>query len=165
MRLPDIYHYSKSGIRSFEPREQKSESGFWMTYDKPKGLWITDNSKYNWHWWSTAESFRIDALCYRQKIILKPEANILLLKSDADLLDFTTKYHARHVADDRLGGIDWSAVAAEYDGIVITPYRWKLRLSQKTRWYYGWDCASGCIWGDVVERISRRTRTRSDRKR
>ena len=20
------------------------------------------------------------------------------------------------------------------------------RLDMETRWYYGWDCASGCVW-------------------
>lgn len=37
-------------------------------------------------------------------------------------------------------------IGARYDGIVITPYVWSMRLDRSAFWYYGWDCASGCIW-------------------
>jgi len=40
--------------------------------------------------------------------------------------------------------IDWYAVAGEYAGIVIAPYQDARR--HEYLWYYGWDCASGCIW-------------------
>ena len=42
--------------------------------------------------------------------------------------------------------IDWAEVASKYDGIIISPYQWSLRLDMEMMWYYGWDCASGCIW-------------------
>ena len=29
---------------------------------------------------------------------------------------------------------------------VVSPYQWNCRLSLETCWYYGLDCASGCIW-------------------
>lgn len=43
-------------------------------------------------------------------------------------------------------GIDWKAVAKEYDGIEIDPYQYERRFSEGFLWYYGWDCASGCVW-------------------
>ena len=41
--------------------------------------------------------------------------------------------------------INWRAVAGDYAGLIITPYQWSRRLEPYS-WYYGWDCASGCIW-------------------
>ena len=42
--------------------------------------------------------------------------------------------------------IDWSLLAGiDWDGIEICPYLWEFRMST-SRWYYGWDVASGCIW-------------------
>lgn len=26
------------------------------------------------------------------------------------------------------------------------PYQWRRRNERGFSWYYGWDCASGCIW-------------------
>jgi hypothetical protein len=57
--------------------------------------------------------------------------------------------------------IDWPKVSERYDGVVIAPYVWSLRMgdyemiegrmrktpdSAISDWYYPWDCASGCIW-------------------
>ena len=42
--------------------------------------------------------------------------------------------------------IDWHAVAQAYAGIEIAPYCWSLRFEYEFLWYYGWDCASGCVW-------------------
>ena len=43
--------------------------------------------------------------------------------------------------------LDFLKVMDEYDGIIIAPYQYSCRLmNSSTAWYYGWDCASGCIW-------------------
>lgn len=42
--------------------------------------------------------------------------------------------------------LDWRAIAAKCDGIIISPYIWARRLNGYSHWYHGWDCASGCIW-------------------
>lgn len=82
----------------------------------------------------------------------KPEC-LLHLNSPAKLDALTKQYgvlppwRTRPEADDYLPrylAIDWSAVAAQYGGILIAPYQWKRRL--ELTWYYGWDCASGCAW-------------------
>ena len=41
--------------------------------------------------------------------------------------------------------MDWGYLATQYQGLIIAPYLWDLRLFGPA-WYYGWDCASGCIW-------------------
>lgn len=40
--------------------------------------------------------------------------------------------------------MNYGKVAEKYGGIEITPYLWEKRLN--SMWYYGWDCASGCVW-------------------
>lgn len=46
--------------------------------------------------------------------------------------------------------IDWFQVVRNFPGIIIAPYLWERRNSNRSNWdscwYYGWDCASGCIW-------------------
>lgn len=46
--------------------------------------------------------------------------------------------------------IRWPLVASLYDGILIPRYLWSIRFRN---WYYGWDCASGCVWNTDVIRI------------
>lgn len=50
-----------------------------------------------------------------------------------------------------VGNIDWTRVAQDYSGVEITPYLYKKRLS--SRWYYGWDCAAGCVWQSGFNKI------------
>lgn len=45
----------------------------------------------------------------------------------------------------RYDKIDYNKLVAEgWYGLEINPYLWSRRLSRM--WYYGWDCASGCVW-------------------
>ena len=44
----------------------------------------------------------------------------------------------------RLNSINYERVASNFSGIEISPYLWEKRM--ESMWYYGWDCASGCIW-------------------
>ena len=42
--------------------------------------------------------------------------------------------------------INWPKVESDgFTGIEINPYLWARRL-EGGMWYYGWDCASGCVW-------------------
>lgn len=55
-------------------------------------------------------------------------------------MPFVNGYGCRLGADH----IDYPKVAEKYGGIEITPLLHRKRLS--AAWYYGWDCASGCVW-------------------
>jgi hypothetical protein len=80
-----------------------------------------------------------------------PAAKVLHLKTPVEILEFQETYCVAHPIM-RSPGIDWGRVAEQYHGIVIAPYQWSLRLD--LMWYYGWDCASGCIWDTwIVERV------------
>lgn len=134
---------------------------------KPKGLWVScehddkdrlDPREYevpsmNWYDFAS-ENIGLERLQHRHEVVLKNSANMLTLDTIADMLQFTKKYtdvpKRYHDEDnflyDRGLWIDWRRVRAKYQGIMIPIYHWSLRLSDVTRWYYIWDCASGCIW-------------------
>lgn len=122
-------------------------------YFKPRGLWVSVDGEDDWRAWCEAETFRLQALRFKINIILEPDANILYLRSAADLFTFTEGYTATDsqvnsiMKSHSLSGtfhMDWPRVQREYDGIIIAPYQWSQRL--ELMWYYSWDCASGCIW-------------------
>lgn len=112
---------------------------------KPKGLWLSDEDAFGWREWCTGERFGLDRLAFAHEIALAENANILRI-SDPDGIDELT---LRLRAPDSLADgyrLKWAELAEEYHGILITPYIWERRLSMRCGWYYGWDCASGCIW-------------------
>lgn len=52
----------------------------------------------------------------------------------------------------RLDSINYEKVASNFSGIEISPYFWEKRM--ESMWYYGWDCASGCVWNpDALKRL------------
>ena len=84
---------------------------------------------------------------------------MLYLSTEKEIEDFGIQYQANDQNEfdkyvRRLGRepyryvyqIRWEEVKTLWDGIIISPYNWKCRHSPSTEWYYGWDCASGCIW-------------------
>lgn len=53
--------------------------------------------------------------------------------------------------------IDWTYFDKKgYKGIEIPRYMYELRMKNEFFWYYGWDCASGCIWStDIIKSITK----------
>jgi hypothetical protein len=116
---------------------------------KPGGLWLSCDEE--WMAWSTDADFNLEGLAYSHPIILLPFAKILRLASVEAILAFTKKYLAPYQSPlpslyTSTYKIDWAPVKVLYQGIIIAPYQWGCRLNMETSWYYGWDCASGCIW-------------------
>jgi hypothetical protein len=161
-------------VEQVSPSTEKDgrRKGYRYLGDKPNGLWISDAEDYGWLDWCTDEDFHVELYTFAHKVELKKNARILYIRTDKQLLAFTKKYelkdgsinkvlresHERfnemnpeltkfmHERKPTIWEIDWPRVASKYQGIVITPYLWNLRLHNYTQWYYGWDCASGCIW-------------------
>ena len=113
--------------------------------DKPDGLWVSVDGEDDWPSWCRSEQWGDVDAKHRYALTLADDANILTLGSVAELRAFTEQYadpnKQVHGVD---WAIDWARVASEYQGIIIAPYQWPARLT--ISWYYGWDCASGCIW-------------------
>ena len=77
-----------------------------------------------------------------------------IIRNYGDLLEFEKEYlvHPKEYYGFKM--IDWVRVANDYSGIEISPYLYEARM--KHMWYYGWDVASGCIWGSGVIRKFKR---------
>ena len=142
----DLRHYS---IIKIDKLVKHYDSGKYGPPGKPIGFWVSvEGNGDGWRDWCTEQHVFTDQLAYEHKITLAPDANILVLSSPAELLKLTDDYW--HESEINFGShvmsLDWPRLAESYQGIIITPYIWSQRLEPRTFWYYGWDCASGCIW-------------------
>lgn len=133
-------HFSNAA--TLEPRNATQFERF--AWDKPKGLWLSVDGDDDWPAWCAQTGIRDIARQHRFHVELADDADVLWLRGFHDLLTFTERF-ARPITE-MITGVAWDDVASEYAGIVITPYCWPARLEMRTLWYYGWDCASGCIW-------------------
>lgn len=136
-----LLHHTKAPF-TLDRSRQYSQEGGRMPPGKPRGLWVSVDGEASWEAWCRGEGWGEDALAHTTEIVLAPSANLLHLRTATALDRFTDKY----ASGDREGArpVNWSHLAALYDGILIAPYQWSRRL--ELMWYYGWDCASGCIW-------------------
>ena len=107
---------------------------------KPRGLWYGIGT--SWIEWVRSEMPEWEG-DYIFNLDIDP-TKILQIKSSEELLKFSKEY-ANNMNGSQLG-IDWSEVAKQYSGIEISPYQYSMRFDSRTRWYYGWDIPSGCIW-------------------
>ena len=145
-----LSHYTEAHL-ILEDRTYEQSDG--EVYAKPRGFWVSCDGDDDWADWCRSEDFHTAGLAVRTTIRLKPEANVIMLKSYEDILAFTEKYGKPSRYSSYASAINWAQIAEEYDGIIITPYIWQARLEMGTSWYYTWDCASGCIWNTSVLEI------------
>ncbi len=148
-----LIHYSKKPFTG--PVRSVPQGGIAGAF-KPVGFWVSVEGpgQHGWREWCEAEQWGLDRLEHQAEIVLKITANVLCLTSARDLDSFTRKYGKRLLPQlTRTVEPDWHQVAAEYQGIIIAPYIWDRRMQHL--WYYGWDCASGCIWdGNAVAEVN-----------
>lgn len=138
-----LVHFSSTPVTELWSTVQDNR----LPIHKPRGLWVSDEDDYGWSQWGKDNDFGIGKRAHA--VTLAPGAAILHIEDGAQLLAFTEEF------GDNLGlmpgmmadrFIRWDRVAEAFDGILITPYQWERRLDDRLFWYYGWDCASGCIW-------------------
>ena len=130
----NLLHYSPVVIERLDASalyEQRS-------HFKPKGLWVSVGSA--WKRWCEDNDYELSCCTYVHGVELSEGMRMCTLKNAADIDRFTEEFR-----QDRFF-IDWESVGAQYQGIIISPYCYSRRLAIHTTWYYGWDCASGCIW-------------------
>jgi hypothetical protein len=137
---PVVYDPGQPWIQPYEPDY------------KPCGFWVSVEDEYGWAQWCRDQEYRVHTLRVCHRVTLADDADILHVADEAGFHEFHRRYGKQeprrgYRRDDPL--IDWGAVASRYDGIIISPYQWGNRLRA---WYYGWDCASGCIWRSTAIR-------------
>lgn len=146
-----LLHYASKPVERVnsvdqEPRHRSA------TLFKPRGLWVSVEGEDDWLTWCLSEGFAPQNLAFVHEIVLSPSARLIHLSGADQIDEFTRAYGLTDLASYGLSGlaqgyaIDWCRLADEYQGIIIAPYVWERRLKGGARWYYPWDCASGCIW-------------------
>ncbi len=79
----------------------------------------------------------------------------LLFMSTREQLSAFTKAYSLKLKDETRIAIDWTKVAAEYQGVLIAPFFAEHDDYDDLFWYGAWGCASGCIWDkDAISGIS-----------
>jgi len=150
-----LKHYSTHPIRELDLHKKPKSVELNPLWMKPRGLWVSIEDGYGWKDWCTSEEFNLFGLRFEHEVILKDKNNILYLNTPEEIINFSKLYKDTDEVSLRLrreGYIDWSKVKRDYQGLIISPYQWSCRLEIETFWYYGWDCASGCLWDlDCIE--------------
>lgn len=142
-----LAHWSARQVRSLEVRQYPQTVTF-----KPMGFWFDCDN--DWKRWCQGEKFRPDGLTWRHTVTIRDWSRIVQLNNEQEIDDFTTGFGAplsplRDLPFEKWTcGINWPLVAEDHAGIVIAPYCWPRRMQYV--WYYGWDCASGCVWDTSV---------------
>lgn len=134
-----LSHYSIDRVTSVRDGDPHTERGAY----KPTGFWLSVDGEDDWREWCERNDFLPRVPVLRHRVTLKPDARVLHIDSAGGLLDFSSRFRSQ---GHRYDGILWPTVALQYDGVIVAPYQWSLRMADETHWYYGWDCASGVIW-------------------
>ncbi len=118
---------------------------------KPAGMWLSDDSDYGWPKWCEEQEFNLEGLTIKKTFEITDISKILVLDTDEKIIAFNKKYTISFPDYDSklfkfLAYLDWKRISKEYAGVLISPYSWELRLAPGFMWYYGWDCASACVW-------------------
>lgn len=151
-----LIHYSALPLTTVRRREPGEPCGLY----KPPGLWVSVQGEDDWLNWCIANAWALDSFTHATEVHLVPDANVMVIRSVAELDDFSTHYADPADGEDpqmmaicKHGWrIDWHQVRADFDGLIIPELFWERRLT--CAWYSGWDCASGVIWGPrCIDRI------------
>lgn len=147
-----LLHYSNTPVATVYSVEQKVGVPRYR-HDKPTGLWVSVEGEDDWRTWCESESFGNPSAQVCHEVTLSPGAKILRIATEGALREFSHTFgferyprlpeYPDHV---NVAGIAWDHLSHCYQGIIIAPYQWECRLDDRVGWYYGWDCASGCIW-------------------
>lgn len=123
---------------------------------KPSGLWLSVGE--SWKHWCEEENYCLARLKNVFRVTLKSSANIALIQSEQELQSFHFQWSEPVLTLDQRWP-NWRSIAQRFDGILITEYFWNCRLDRpSSNWYYGWDCASGCIWNPIaIESVCHRS--------
>ena len=140
---------SKWAQEPFELNRAMDYSSVERFNGKPVGFWYDVDG--DWERFCRAERWGIYTLRYRYELELNMD-RILQVTNHEEFQKFCDRFwigapveFRAFLKPARFGEeIDWFEVREQYDGIEIAPYMWKFRLNYD--WYYGWDCASGCVW-------------------
>ena len=165
LQMKSFIHYSAQPLTEIHSVEQApiaSHQNF-----KPFGLWFSVEPGFGWLEWCEGEEFNLGNFEHGARLHLAENASILRLTCDEDVNDFHLQFARSLHYGLRMQAIDWQAVGALYQGIVIAPYRRMWGLEGVDRlWHSCWDCDSGCIWdASAIAKVEQLTEFRRPRVR
>lgn len=144
--------------------DQQKPRGF----GKPVGFWVSVAGEDDWPSWCRSEEFCVGSLKNCSRITLAEDAKVLLVSSPGQLIEFHRAFSIEDPDRPLLEGSDpftttfnrlhrpvvWSLVIERWQGVVFAPYLWSMRFDGPS-FYYGLDCASGCIWDlDAIKSVT-----------
>jgi len=159
----ELIHYAAEPV--VFNRGRLYEQGEPRAFMKPRGFWVSVTGDDDWPSWCHDEGFALGQLAVPHAVELAAGNDVLHLRTPGDIDWFHAAYSVE-TEDARLmrgwnlfheyvrgsWPVDWHRVAGEYDGLIIAPYQYSRRFGPG--WYYGWDCASGCVWNlDAIESV------------
>lgn len=144
-----LLHHTKSADLILDRSRDYSDRA---RADKPHGFWVSVEGEDDWRAWREGDSWGIPPIEYVYEIVLASSAKILAVTTEQELRGLHRRFR-RNCGDEVMPFYrhyekypSWPRIQERFDGIVIAPYQWRCLLDEATDWYYGWDCASGCIW-------------------
>lgn len=143
----DLRHYTSKPLGEIRPVPQDGRRL------KPWGLWVSVGTAWlDWcrkNHWGRPSGGPTEHSWLAYRITLDPEASIKVVETKQETRDLIEEYSVSYHPEVSSRTLNWPALAEKYDGILLTRYYYdpELRMSHEALWYYGWDCASGCLWG------------------
>ena len=142
-----LVHYSDTPVAAvYSVAEQP-------VFFKPHGLWLSVEDGHGWADWCKGEEYTLGKIAHA--VTLAPGANVLRLANADELRAFDSEFGTSPMfvlpgeairTQEIHMAVEWARVAERWQGVIIAPYIWSLRLDLLVSWYYPWDCSSGCIW-------------------
>jgi len=154
--LPSSYeyiHYTGRDIDTLDLNRAYEQYDGRLAFHTPNGLWLSVTGIHDWERYCRENNCRLDALQYEFQVLLKPQANILMLHKNAALEGFLKEYGCKKENYFDFS-IRWREVISNYQGIVLP--RVFPRLMNMFSWHKTWCCTSACIWDlQAVERVEK----------
>lgn len=168
----NYYHWAPNPVKL--RKQDYPQSG----HPKPHGLWFDVNE--DWKRWCAATQLNPENLRYRHTVTILDPSRILFLQKAREIDSFTKKYGRNLSCNVQLlqrsedldaitrdkgqsffddiqkafaNYILWNDVAEKHSGVIISPY--SRSRSQTYLWYWGWNCAAGCIWDTSILRLGK----------
>jgi hypothetical protein len=140
----ELVHFSKKKLANIKLESRPVGSDI-----KPVGLWLSvENETMGWSEWllNNQPAWFETRYTHANPIKFTEDAKIIWLKTSNHIDIFSEVLKKElHPLLNTILCLHWNLLDA--DAILISPYQWERRLGGIHRiWYYGWDCASGCVF-------------------
>jgi hypothetical protein len=151
----EYIHFTGENINSPDLTRSYAQSYGNLALNKPNGLWLSITGINCWERYCLTNNYRLEKLKTEFQILLKPDANILVLNNYTAFIDFVKKYavfpegKTINLEKTMLNlSISWDKILSDYQGIAVPAVY--PRVKDMGFWYDTWRAVwyttSACIW-------------------